>query len=165
MAVLWTAFGLGAIIGPLITNRFSDGSVRILRRLIGIGFGLIVAGWLLWGLAPSLEILAIAVVVRAMGGSVNWTYSSVIIQQQVHDEYLGRMFSLDFAGFELVQTISILAIGLLIDALGDGGMQTVVFASALIAVLPLLLWLRVTAWLEKREATVTWTAAKPATGG
>ena len=77
MAILWAAFGIGAVIGPLITNRFSDESVRILRRLIVIGFVLIALGWLLWGVAPSLELLALAVVVRSMGGSVNWTYSSV----------------------------------------------------------------------------------------
>ena len=29
MAILWTAFGIGSIIGPLIVNRFSDGSVRL----------------------------------------------------------------------------------------------------------------------------------------
>ncbi len=152
MAILWAAFGLGAIIGPLITNKFSDDSVRVLRRLIISGFAMIVIGWLLWGLAPSLEILALAVTVRAMGGSVNWTYSSVIIQQIVPDEYLGRMFSLDFAGFELMQSIGIVVIGLLIDAVGSDGIQAIVFGAALVTVLPLLIWLWVTQALEKREA-------------
>lgn len=165
MAILWAAFGFGAIVGPLITNRFSDDSVHTLRRLIAIGFVLIAVGWLMWGFAPSLEILSLAVIVRAMGGSVNWTYSSVIIQQQVPDEYLGRMFSLDFAGFELVQTVGILVIGLAIDAFSDGGIQNIVFASALAAVLPLLLWLRVVRWLEKRETMAAWTAPELAPGG
>ena len=165
MAILWAAFGFGAIIGPLITNRFSDDSVRVLRRLIVLGFAFIVLGWLIWGFAPSLAALTIAVFVRAMGGSVNWTYSSVIIQQQVPDEYLGRMFSLDFAGFELVQTIGILAVGLAIDALGEGGARSIVFASALAAVLPLLLWMRVAHWLEKRESSAAWSAPELAAGG
>lgn len=165
MAILWAAFGFGAIIGPLITNRFSDDSVRILRRLIAIGFALIALGWLLWGLAPSLELLALAALVKAMGGSINWTYSSVIIQQQVPDEYLGRMFSLDFAGFELVQTIGVLVVGFAIDALGRGGMQSIVFASALAAIVPLLIWLRVVQWLEKRETVAAWNAPELAAGG
>ncbi|MCY3779670.1 MAG: MFS transporter [Chloroflexi bacterium] len=165
MAILWAAFGFGAIIGPLITNRFSDDSVRTLRRLIVIGFVLIVIGWLIWGVAPSLEILTLAVIVRAMGGSVNWTYSSVIIQQQVPDEYLGRMFSLDFAGFELVQTIGILVVGIAIDVFGEGGIQSVVFASALAALVPLLLWIQVVHWLEKRETRAAWTAPELAAGG
>lgn len=165
MAILWAAFGLGAIIGPMIANRFSDDSVKALRRLIGVGFALIALGWLFWGLAPSLEFLALAVVVRAMGGSINWTYSSVIIQQQVHDEYLGRMFSLDFAGFELVQTIGILVVGFAIDALGDGGMRAIVFASALAAVAPWAAWLRIVHWLDKNEITRAAAAPELAAGG
>ena len=165
MAILWAAFGVGAIIGPVIANRFSDDSVRVLRRLIGVGFALIALGWLFWGLAPALEFLALAVVVRAMGGSINWTYSSVIIQQQVHDEYLGRMFSLDFAGFELVQTLGILVVGLAIDAVGDGGMRAIVFASAIAAVAPLLVWLRIVYWLDKNGIGAVAAAPELAAGG
>ena len=165
MAILWASFGIGAIIGPLITNRFSNDSVRSLRRLILVGFAFIVLGWLGWGFAPSIEVLSLAVVVRAMGGSVNWTYSSVIIQQQVPDEYLGRMFSLDFAGFELVQSLGILAVGLAIDAFGGSSVQGIVFASALAAIVPLLMWLRVIQWLEKRERHSGWAAPELAAGG
>ena len=151
MAILWAAFGVGAVVGPLLSNRFSDDSVRVLRRLIGYGFALVVLGWLLWGLAPSLELLALAVVVRAMGSSVNWTYSSVIIQQIVPDDYLGRMFSLDFAGFELVQSCSIIIFGLLIDAAGGEQFQQIVYGSALVAILPMLAWLWIVRALEAQE--------------
>ncbi len=152
MAILWAAFGIGAILGPIITNRFSDDSVRALRRLTIIGFVFIVLGWLLWGLAPSLEFLVFAVVVRAMGGSINWTYSSVIIQQVLPDEYLGRAFSLDFAGYELMQSIGIIVIGMLIDAVGIDGILGIVFGAALVSLAPLLIWARIVQLLEKREA-------------
>ena len=165
MAILWAAFGCGAIIGPLITNRFSDDTVHVLRRLIIIGFVMMALGWLLWGLAPSLELLALAVVVRAMGGSVNWTYSSVIIQQVVPDEYLGRTFSLDFAGFELVQSIGIIFIGLLIDAVGNESIQAIVFASALASLIPLLIWVRMVQSLEKRESNTLSVTPELAAGG
>ena len=165
MAILWAAFGVGAIIGPIITNRFSDDSVKTLRRLITIGFAMIAFSWIIWAAAPSLEILVIAVVVRAMGGSVNWTYSSVIIQQIVPDEYLGRMFSLDFAGFELVQSIGIVVIGLLIDAAGNDSIGVIAYVSALVAVVPLLIWIRVVRSLEKREVRNVATAPELAAGG
>ena len=165
MAILWAAFGTGAIIGPLLTNRFSDDSVKILRRLITVGFAMIALGWLLWGMSPSLEILALAVVVRSMGGSVNWTYSSVIIQQIVPDEYLGRMFSLDFAGFELVQSVGIVLVGVLIDAVGAGSIHVIVYASALIALVPLAAWIWIILRLEAMEARETMTAPEFAAGG
>ncbi len=165
MAILWAAFGFGAIIGPLISNRFSDDSVRVLRRLIIVGFALMALGWLFWGLAPSLELLALAVVVRAMGGSINWTYSSVIIQQVVPDEYLGRAFSLDFAGFELMHSISIIVIGVLIDAAGADSIQAIVFGSALISLAPLLIWARIAQWLEAWESRSLAVAPELAAGG
>ena len=126
---------------------------------------MIAFSWIIWAAAPSLEILVIAVVVRAMGGSVNWTYSSVIIQQIVPDEYLGRMFSLDFAGFELVQSIGIVVIGLLIDAAGNDSIGVIAYVSALIAIVPLLIWIRVVRSLEKREVRNVSTAPELAAGG
>lgn len=165
MAILWSAFGVGAVIGPLMTNRFSDDSVRRLRRLIIVGFVMIMLSWLLWGLAPSLELLILAVIMRSMGGSVNWTYSSVIIQQIVPDAYLGRMFSLDFAGFEMVQSIGIVAVGLLIDAVGIEGIQVILFGSALLALMPLLIWIWIVQKLNKLEATPLSPSPDPAAGG
>lgn len=153
MAILWSAFGIGAIIGPLITNRFSDESVRILRRLIVIGYAMIVIGWVLWGLSPSLEWLALAVVIRAMGSSINWTYSSIIIQKIVPDEYLGRMFSLDFAGFEMVMAVSVMVTGILIDTIKIDNIQTIVFGFAIVAIIPLIIWAVVVQQLEKHETT------------
>lgn len=165
MAILWAAFGTGAIIGPLLTNRFSDDSVKVLRRLTTVGFVMIALGWLLWGMSPSLEFLALAIVVRSMGGSVNWTYSSVIIQQIVPDEYLGRMFSLDFAGFELVQSVGIIFVGVLIDAVGAGSIHVIVYASALVALVPLLAWIWIIMRLEAREAREMTAAPEFAAGG
>ncbi len=165
MAILWAAFGFGAILGPLITNRFSDDSVRVLRRLIGAGFVMMTVGWLFWGWAPSLALLSLAVLVRAMGGSVNWTYSSVIIQQIVPDAYLGRMFSLDFAVFEMVQSIGIVVIGLLIDAAGADSIQAIVYGAALASIAPLLIWTRLVFWLERRERPPVSSAPELAAGG
>lgn len=162
MAILWSAFGIGAIIGPIITNHFSDESVHALRRLVIVGYAMIVVGWLFWGLAPSLELLAIAVVIRAMGSSVNWTYSSIILQKTVPDEYLGRMFSLDFGGFELVMGISVLVTGLVIDAIGIENIHTIVFAFVIIAIIPLLIWIWAVHRLEQSESQAL--ATSTATG-
>lgn len=153
MAILWSAFGVGAIIGPLITNRFSDESVRMLRRLIVVGYAMIVIGWVLWGLSPSLELLALAVVIRAMGSSINWTYSSIIIQKIVPDEYLGRMFSLDFAGFEMIMAVSVTVTGILIDTIKIDNIQTIVFGFAVVAIIPLIIWSIIVQQLEQHETT------------
>ena len=65
-----------------------------------------------------------------MGGSVNLTYSSVMIQQSVDDNYLGRVFSLDWIGSFSATAISTLAIGALVDYFGDSEIRAVVLLFA-----------------------------------
>jgi MFS family permease len=151
MSILWSAFGVGAILGPILTNRINTGSVRVMRRLVILGYAWVTLGWFLFGSAPTLFIAALALVVRAMGGSVNWTYSSVIIQKSVPDEFLGRMFALDMAGFHLAMSLSIFTTGQVIDLIGDENVRQVVTGLGLISVLPLFLWSLAVWWLERRE--------------
>ena len=52
LGVLWSAFGIGAILGPILVNRLNDGSIRVMRRLIIIGYIFVSIGWFLIGGAP-----------------------------------------------------------------------------------------------------------------
>jgi predicted MFS family arabinose efflux permease len=124
LGVLFAAFGIGAIIGPIVMNRFNDGSVRTMRRLIVVAYGLIAVGWFLFATAPNLFMAAVALIIKAMGGSIYWTYSSVMLQKAAPDQYLGRLFSIDMAGFRLMVVISTLATGWALDRLsGTAGFQ------------------------------------------
>ncbi len=153
MSILWSAFGVGAVLGPVLTNRINSGSVRVMRRLVIVGYVWVTLGWFLFGSAPTLLIASLALLVRAMGGSVNWTYSSVIIQKSVPDEFLGRTFALDLAGFQLATTLSIFATGQVIDLIGDENVRQVVTGLGFISVIPLILWSLAVFWLERRENT------------
>ena len=88
--------------GRCCSNRFNDGQVHVMRRLIRFGFLFMSLGWLMMSGAGTLPLVALALTLRAMGSSVCWTYSSVIIQKSVPDRYLGRMFSLDMTNFQFV---------------------------------------------------------------
>ncbi len=117
LGIMFSAFGLGAVIGPLILNHFHNGLVGQMSRLIIVGFACNVLGWLLMGTAQSLVPIITALIIRGIGSSSNWTYSSVIIQKTVPDRYLGRIFSLDMAVFQLITVISIIVHGAIIDLL------------------------------------------------
>jgi predicted MFS family arabinose efflux permease len=93
LSIMYAAFGMGAVVGPIILNRFNDDTVRGMRRLIIIGFVSMTLGWLVFSGASSLAIVALALILRAMGGSSTWTYSSIILQKSVPDRFLGRIFS------------------------------------------------------------------------
>jgi MFS family permease len=151
LSIMYAAFGLGAVLGPLLLNRLNDGSVRTMRRLIIIGFVWITIGWFVMGGATTLPLVALALVLRAMGGSANWTYSSVIIQKSVSDRYLGRMFSWDMAGFQLSSALSILVTGELVEQVGAENVRQVVGVMGVVSVIPLALWLLGLVWLERRE--------------
>lgn len=162
LGVMYSAFGLGAIMGPLLLNRFSDGRIPTLRRLIGVGFLWVMLAWVFLGLAQSLVIVCLALILRAMGGSANWTYSTVIIQRSTPDAYLGRVFSMDMAAFYLATVLSTLIHGSLIDAVGVENVRGVAFGTVVVALAMLIVWTVVTRRLAHHEDHIA--TAVPATG-
>lgn len=150
-AILWSALGFGALLGPVLMNTVNDGSVQKMRRLISFGFMFMVLSWLIMGFANSLIIVAVAIFVRAVGGSINWTYSSVIIQKSVPDAKLGRMFSIDVAGFYFATLVSTIVYGWLIDWLGNDNLQWIIFGSLIISLIPMTIWYFIVPKLEKMK--------------
>jgi Na+/melibiose symporter-like transporter len=74
-----------------------------------------------------------------MGGSINWTYSSALLQMKVPDRFLGRVFALDFAFFTLAMSLSVWFSGWVLDTYSLDPQQLVlIFAGA--SVLPLFIW-------------------------
>ena len=180
LGILYSSFGLGAIMGPLLLNRFNNGSVLRMAQLITIGFMLAVAGWVTISIGNTLLVIAIALVIRAMGGSANWTYSSVIIQKSVPDRLLGRVFALDYASFQLATVFTIIVHGTVIDFLRSGVSSTyalfdvsaVMFASSsidllspvtahdlrplaivttIVSIVPLALWMGIMPRMKRRH--------------
>lgn len=146
LGLLYGAAGLGAIIGPLLANRLHQGAMRALQNSIGAGFVIVAVGWLLFGWAPSLPIAIAAMLVRHMGGSINWTYSNVILQLRVPDRYLGRVFALDFALFTLAMSLSVWISGLLLDHTAVTPRQLALLLGAG-SLLPLVPW----QWLNRHD--------------
>lgn len=145
LGVLYMAFGLGSVLGPLWGNYYSDNSDRFFRRWILFAFIMLPIGWLAFAVAPVLGLAAAAIAVRAMGGSINWTYSSVQLQLHVPNHYLGRVFALDFSFFTLCYTVAVVATGLLGDTvnLNPRGIS-LVFGISSIPII--LLWLGILRW-------------------
>lgn len=146
MGILWAAYGVGSILGPIMFQPFNDGSVSVQRRLIVVAYMFVTAGWIIFAAAPSLAIAALAIVVKALGG-IYWTYSSSILQRLTEDRYLGRVFSLDLMGFQASLVISIIITGLAANQVGPAHVRAVVWGTALASLLPLGLW----SWAVTRQ--------------
>ncbi|NIW49414.1 MAG: MFS transporter [Gammaproteobacteria bacterium] len=117
LGIMFGAAGIGAVLGPMIANRYTKGDVGALRSAIQYGYLLVPIGWVLIGWSPNLWVVSLGVMVRLMGGSINWTYSNVLIQTEVEDRILGRVFALDLGMFTLASSASIFLTGYLLDTL------------------------------------------------
>jgi MFS family permease len=151
LGILYSALGLGALIGPIVTNLVNDGSVKQMRRLIAIGFIFSLLCWPILGWAASLMMVAVAIFIRAVGGSINWTYSSVVIQKTAPDAKLGRMFSLDMVGFYFSTMVSTLIHGALIDWLGIEKIDWIIWGTMLVGLIPAVIWFWIVPKLEAIE--------------
>lgn len=140
LGLLFAAHGLGAILGPIIGDRIGGDSDDKLRKAISWGFVLIPLGWLVMGTGPTLAVVTLGGLLRGAGGSINWTYSSVLIQKNVPDKYLGRVFGLDFSIFTLMLSLSIYGMGLALDELHVDPRALLQYI-ALGSLIPLSLWI------------------------
>jgi MFS family permease len=121
-----------------------------MRRLIVAGCAFLSGGLFLLGAAPSLAVAGAAVVVRGMGGSATWTYSTIILQKSVPDPLLGRVFALDLANAFVAAMVFSLLWGYAID---HAGIRTAVFAAAAVSLLPLLAWTLALGGMDRHESS------------
>jgi MFS family permease len=142
LGILYTAAGAGAVLGPLISNRFVDDSFRSLRWGVLAGYILIPLGWFVMSLANNLWLASLGILIRLAGGSLNWTYSNILIQIRVPERLQGRVFALDLGLFTLANGISLWLSGYLLDAFKVDPRQLVAWFAA-VGVLPLLFWILV----------------------
>lgn len=158
LGLFYAAFGIGAILGPVLLNRLNDGSVSRMRRLIVVSYLWIAVGLFVFGGAPTLLFAALALIIKAMGSSIYWTYSSAILQKVTPDQFLGRLFSLDLAGYRLATVVSTLITGWLVDQVSvedPAGVRNIVIGTGVASLLPLILWTLALPWIERRDVAVT----------
>ena len=152
LGLMFTAFGVGAVLGPLISNRFGDSSAIWLRGAILAGFVCMPLAWLVVGIAPSLPIALAGCVLRGAGGSINWTYSDVLLQMTVPNQLLGRVFSFDFALFTLAVSISLWLTGYVSDMFHLEP-RTIVLLLAAGSLIPLGVWGAALRWQNRKQAS------------
>ena len=139
MSLLMSARGIGALIGSVGSGWWAEHRDDRLRR--GITWGFVLAGLSYMGLswAPTLTIACLAVALGHAGTSINWVFSTTMLQRMTEDRFRGRVFSADFAGLFL----SMSAISYISAYFMDRGVsvRTVAFVNGMLAFIPALLWL------------------------
>lgn len=70
-----------------------------LLRACAASFVLFFVGYLLMSVAPNIWALVPSSIVRSMGSSVVWVYSTLLIQLRVPNDLQGRMMALEMAAY------------------------------------------------------------------
>jgi MFS family permease len=115
MSVLMGARGIGALIGPLLTVPWARRDDSRLRLGILLGFLAIVMGYLILGVAPTVWIACLALILAHGGGSTIWVFSTTLLQKNTDDKFRGRVFSADMGLNTLMVSITSYLAGMFMD--------------------------------------------------
>lgn len=138
MGVLFAARGVGTGLGPVAARAL----FRDVRRWPAVVGGCVVAsglGYLLIGFVEWTLWVALLVVFAHAASGANWVLSTALLQGRSRDRFRGRVFATDVLLVTLVESVSILAAGLLLEA--GVPPRTVVLGFAAILVASGLVWL------------------------
>lgn len=155
IGLLYAARGLGALIGPLIAGVITSGAPRTMRQAISVAFFVSTAFYLLFAYAPVLAVALICVVGAHSGGSIQWVFSTTLLQMTVPDRFLGRVFALEMALLTLTMSVSTFVTGLGVDYPGLGARRMATVLGLAFAV-PGIGWLMLQRWLDRGDS-----AARP----
>ncbi|MFQ5400609.1 MAG: MFS transporter [Anaerolineae bacterium] len=115
LGMIYVVSGLGTGLGPLLMRRWlGDAPTRLLFG-ITIGFGLMAAGILGLGAAPTFTLLLLATLARTVGTGTLWVFSAALLQTVVPDRFRGRVFAFEFAVLTMTQSLSIFWAGSALD--------------------------------------------------
>ena len=112
IGLMFSARGVGALIGPLLLRRRATDPARLYGVLAGsmAVFGL---AYLALGVTDWYWLVLVLLVVAHAGGGANWILSTYGLQTVVPDSLRGRVFSADYTLATLVIAGSQVAFGLL----------------------------------------------------
>jgi len=161
---LYAARGFGALIGPMIAGRITNGDPRTMRQAISVAFFLCAGFYLMFAQAPILAVALICVVGAHSGGSIQWVFSTTLLQMTVPDKFLGRVFALEMALLTLTMSVSTYVTGLGVDYPGLGA-RKMTMALGLAFAVPGVAWLMLQKKLDRGDQARTHAVveAEPAT--
>lgn len=110
IGLMYSARGVGALIGPLLARRRATDDLYGVLALSMAVFGI---GYLLLGVTDWFWLVLLLLVVAHAGGGANWILSTYGLQRTVPDELRGRVFSADYTLATLIIAGSQVVFGLL----------------------------------------------------
>jgi MFS family permease len=118
LGLIYFVIGLSTGIGPLIARRLTGENQRAMYWTILFCYGGMILGFVMVGFTGTLPFLLLATFVRTLGTGISWVYSSTLLQLNVPNKFLGRVFAFDMAAMTLAASVSTVWAGWGRDGLG-----------------------------------------------
>ena len=146
------------MIGPLVGQRIAGMSSRAMNQAIGVAFILTAIFCLLIARATGLLVALLFVMGLDAGGSIQWVFSTSLLQIAVPDSYRGRVFALDMALLTLSMSVSTYLTGWGLDHGMSARLLTTVLGTVFLV--PAMAWFAHLRWSPTEQGQ----RARPAEG-
>jgi len=136
--ILYSFRGIGAALGPILAWRLFGETRSAMYRAIGLSFFTASFAYLLFSQSQHIMIGALFVLLGHLGGSVQWVFSTNLLQRVVPDQFRGRVFAAEMAMLTFILSLSTWFTG----AALDNGLnpRTIAVRLALLFLIPGILW-------------------------
>lgn len=139
LGILYAVTGVGTGIGPIIARRFTGDRDRSLRIAISLSYAITILGLILAAQLTNFGMVLFGTLLRAIGGGINWVFSTQLLLQLVPNKVRGRVFSTEFAMLTLANALGAAMGGYVLDGttLGISGL---LWLMAILTAIPGVLW-------------------------
>lgn len=137
--VLYSVRGIGAALGPILAWHYFGETRKAMYRSISLAYFISAGAYMLFSQAPNLFWAVPFVLLGHIGGSIQWVFSTTLLQQIVPDQYRGRVFAAEMALLTLILSLSTYFTGLGLDHGIDPRLLTLQLA--MIFLIPGTFWL------------------------
>jgi MFS family permease len=114
---MYAVMGVGTGSGPILARIFTRDRENLLRRAIVIGYLISAIGLFVTSTLASFPLVLSGNLLRGIGGSIGWVFSTQLLLQLVPNRVRGRVFSTEYALLTLANAIGAGFGGWAIDSL------------------------------------------------
>ena len=135
LGIMYAVLGVGTGIGPIVARRFTGDRDRPLRVALAMGYLASAVGLLMMAPLLGFVVTLVGILIRGVGGGLNWVFATQLLLQLVPNRVRGRIFATEFALFSLMNAVGAAAGGWALDntTLGLSGMMWLTAALSLAA--------------------------------
>ena len=148
IGVLFAARGIGTAVGPIVARRVSGEGKTRMQASIGIAFLIGGLFYIAFGSTSSFVLALLALGLAHTGGSILWVFSTVLLQQDVEDNFRGRVFAAELALVTLTMAASNYVTGEMLDRFRLSP-RIVTVALGIWFLIPGIIWFATQRWWDR----------------